>query len=65
MFVGYVELYTMLQYVRYGYTKKKKQTNKRSDFLVTQNLALDNIPLVFEIFVPTNLAIDKRVNNMH
>ena len=39
MFVGYVELYTMLQYVRYGYTKKKTKTNKRSDFLVTQDLA--------------------------
>ena len=44
---------------------KKKNKNKRSDFLVTKDLALDNIPLVFEIFVQTNLAINKRVNNTH
>ena len=32
MFVGYVELYTMLQYVRYGYTKKKTKQTKEAIF---------------------------------
>ena len=63
MFVGYVELYTMLQYLRYGYTKKKPNKQKKRFFSYIG--PCDNILLVFEIFVPTNLAIDKRVNNMH
>ena len=43
----------------------KKKPNKQKKRFFSYIGPCDNIVLVFEIFVPTNLAIDKRVNNMH
>ena len=43
----------------------KKKPNKQKKRFFSYIGPCDNILLVFEIFVPTNLAIDKRVNNMH